>query len=321
MVNFQNILVIHKAAIGDSILATPVLKAIKTLNPNIKTSYLGQENILELFKDSCLYIDNYISFKQTFWQLKQVINLAKPDLILELTNNFKTNLLSTGFKTSKYVKNPKIHAVDNFWLTITPLIHYYNSFTIKPSFPTLFPPELSPEIVKLINNLANSNLKPLIAIAPAVGNKRANRAWCLSKWQKLIQTLAPDFKIFIIGSSEDQNITDNFKNTEYLTNVSGQLSLTQTASLLKTCKVLISGDTGPAHLAIAVGIKVIGLYGPTQLTRSGPYDNETNSISHNELCKCLNQKYCQYKNADNCSFCMESINEAEILKKLHTILN
>ncbi len=320
MVNFQNILVIHKAAIGDSILATPVFKAIKSLNSQIKLSYLGQNNILELFKNSCPYIDNYLDLRQTFWQIKQAVNLTRPDLIIDLTNNFKTNLLSVGFKTARYIKNPKIHAVHNFWQPLQPLLNYYNDLAIKPSFPTLFPPELTPHLVNSIPNLADC-YQPLIAIAPAVGNKRANRAWCLSKWHKLIQMLAPDFKIFIIGSAEDQNITDNFKNTEYLTNVSGQLSLTQTASLLKTCKVLISGDTGPAHLSIAVGIKVIGLYGPTQLTRSGPFDNEINSISHNELCKCLNQKHCQYKNADNCSFCMESINEAEVLKKLHTILN
>jgi ADP-heptose:LPS heptosyltransferase len=48
-------------------------------------------------------------------------------------------------------------------------------------------------------------------------------------------------------------------------------NLRELASLLRSAKLVIGGDTGPLHLAAALGTKVVGLYGPTSCRRNGPY--------------------------------------------------
>jgi hypothetical protein len=53
--------------------------------------------------------------------------------------------------------------------------------------------------------------------------------------------------------------------------VAGKTRLGETAALLQRCRLLISGDTGPLHMAVALGIPVVGLFGPTNPSKYGPW--------------------------------------------------
>ncbi len=309
MVNFRKIIIIHKAAIGDSVLATPVFKALKTKKPDLKLLYIGQTQINEFFRNTCEYLDDYCDINQGFFKVRKFILLNNPDLIIDLTNNFKTNLLTLGFKKSKYKKNPKIHAVNNFFETIDKINEITGLNDLKPDFPTLNPPK---------SETVSDNL-PMIALVIGVGKKRSNRSWPLNKWLELIEKLKPHYKVVVIGGSDEIDLSSNFREDLNLKNFIGKLSLTQTASLLKECKVLISSDTGPLHIAVSVGTRVIGLYGPTLVERSGPFLNEKNCISTSDICKCINLKACSVKLYNGNSQCMDKIAVSDILNKINNI--
>ena len=57
-------------------------------------------------------------------------------------------------------------------------------------------------------------------------------------------------------------------------------TLRELAGILRTAEVVIGGDTGPLHLAAALGSKVIGLYGPTDPRRNGPYGPRSRVVDH-----------------------------------------
>lgn len=57
-------------------------------------------------------------------------------------------------------------------------------------------------------------------------------------------------------------------------------------------RLMISGDTGPAHLAAAVGTPIVGLYGPTWPARNGPWDPADEVVSRADTCQCHHKRRC-----------------------------
>ena len=65
------------------------------------------------------------------------------------------------------------------------------------------------------------------------------------------------------------------------------------AAILKTAAVVVSGDTGPLHLAAAVGTPVVGLYGPTDARRNGPWAPADVAVSRFPDCRCRWRRRCR----------------------------
>ena len=164
--------------------------------------------------------------------------------------------------------------------------------------------------------------KSLIGLVPGVGKHRPHRSWILDGWQYLISALLAreDCLPVLIGGSDEIELGESLEpvlpSPAY--NLIGKLDLTQTAFVLKHCQFVVSCDTGPAHMAVAVGTPVIGLYGPTSPKRSGPYGYADLVIDQSAACKCVQTKVCQYANGSG--ECMSRIMLPEVLEKINEIL-
>ena len=64
-------------------------------------------------------------------------------------------------------------------------------------------------------------------------------------------------------------------------------------ALSRQASLFVSGDTGPLHIAAAVGTPVVALFGPTSPARNGPWDARDVSLSKYEACVCHYQRRCQ----------------------------
>lgn len=118
-----------------------------------------------------------------------------------------------------------------------------------------------------------------VGIIPGVGHKRGNRAWLPERYAQLINLLLDentDLKIALVGGPDDQATAERVlhnvevKKLAHVQNYCGRLAIPQTLALLAACDVVIGGDTGPLHMAAALGCQVLGLYGPTSVQRTGP---------------------------------------------------
>jgi ADP-heptose:LPS heptosyltransferase len=92
----------------------------------------------------------------------------------------------------------------------------------------------------------------------------------------------------------------------------GKMTLTQLGAVLKRCSVLVSGDTGPMHLATAVGTPVVALFGAIEPGRTGPVGEGHRVIRHKEV-ECVP---CMAKKCRNPIYleCMEKITVEEVFK-------
>jgi lipopolysaccharide heptosyltransferase I len=80
-------------------------------------------------------------------------------------------------------------------------------------------------------------------------------------------------------------------------------------SLIKAAALMISGDTGPMHIAGAVGTPVVGLFGPTDPKRNGPVSDDDLSASRFNACSCHYQRQCRIA-----GWCLLDISPREVLE-------
>jgi heptosyltransferase-1 len=109
-----------------------------------------------------------------------------------------------------------------------------------------------------------------VVLLPGAG--KANKQWPLERFRELARRLG-DRAVAVWGPGE-----------EALANAIGcrvapRTNLRELASVLRSAAIVIGGDTGPLHLAAALGTTVVGLYGPTNEKRNGPYGQLGNCIS------------------------------------------
>jgi len=112
---------------------------------------------------------------------------------------------------------------------------------------------------------------PPIGLIPGSENTPAKR-WPVEHWRALISAF-PDEHFLVFGTATDLPIatavSDGFA-AEHVTNLAGKTDLPTFARQLSRCRVLVTNDTGGMHLANALGVALIALFGPTNPVRTGP---------------------------------------------------
>jgi lipopolysaccharide heptosyltransferase II len=114
--------------------------------------------------------------------------------------------------------------------------------------------------------------KPLVAINPVA--KWATKLWSIAKFAKLADRLIAehDARIVFTGSQSDREVIARIGSLmkHEATNLAGETNLKILAALYERTRVAVVTDTGPMHLAAAVGTPVVALFGPTAPWRTGP---------------------------------------------------
>ncbi len=327
--SFANIVIFHPAAIGDAVLATPVAATLRLNYPGAKITYWSHASLRPLLLGLCPSIDEFVDFHKEvgFFELRKQLLAMRPDLFIDLSNSFRGEFLTsfTPIKALHYDKSDsntpaQQHAVGNFLETIRPI----SPQTPERLFPTLYPDAIAEKLVPELVAAHNMVLGPLIGLVPGVGHLRPHRGWIFDGWVYLVRRLLEDSKHIpvLIGGPEDFELAQriNMESGSRCINLCGQLQLDETAAVLKCCDVVVSGDTGPAHIAVAVGTPVIGLYGPTYPSRSGPYGNFDQILDQNQACQCIGAKYCQLTGPGQPGECMGKIMLPEVLEKVRQVI-
>ncbi|MDZ4835805.1 MAG: glycosyltransferase family 9 protein [Candidatus Melainabacteria bacterium] len=330
MKNLNHIVVFHPAAIGDAMLATPVAAILKRNFPDAHISYWTHGSLKIIINDMCPSVDDFVDYKrgQNIFSLSSQLKALKADLFIDLSNSTKGKLIPffCGTRALHYKKRadgvkPVRHAADNFVDTIRSLV----TDIPEQLFPTVFPQTDLLEVSKQQFFQGLNESRTIVGIVPGVGKIRPNRAWTVDGVVELIERLNSNdsnFPVLLGGSDERDLGAEIEKRTQgKVVNLCGKLDLAQTAAVLKQCRLVISGDTGPAHIAVAVGTPVIGLYGPTAVERSGPYGNLDLAIDRQSNCRCQYEKQCRFSPEGTAGDCMRQITTGDVMDKIELVMN
>lgn len=119
-----------------------------------------------------------------------------------------------------------------------------------------------------------------VADAPWVlfqpGARWPNKRWPVEFYSELQRRLArwrPDLRFAVLGGAEDRALGEAIAGAgaERCLDLTGRLSLPEMAEWIRLGRLMVSNDTGPMHVAAAVGTPIVALFGPTTPQRTGPY--------------------------------------------------
>ena len=267
----MKVLFITSTRIGDSVLSTSILNHIKNKFPYSLLYIATGENSATLFK-------NFTSVKRIFIMKKSILKVHwlklwsqtfffKWDIIVDLRGSIISYLL---FNEQRYIYksiNKNIHRLDELALLMK------TKCLPLPSIPIL---------KKDIKNISKDFLKLRYPIAIGASANWPAKIWPSKKFVKLIKMLLKEKKIgkkksiVFFGSKKDLKNTK--KITKYLKkskvkNLCGKLNLIEVAAHLKKCKIFIGNDSGLMHIASAMDIPTLGLFGPSLDSRYSPKGN------------------------------------------------
>ncbi len=159
--------------------------------------------------------------------------------------------------------------------------------------------------------------KPLIACHISSNNGQSKR-WPILYWATLIDKLIreQDAQVILTGAVTDLPLIESVlcHTQEHAINLAGKTSLPQLVALLQRADLVISGDSGPMHIAAAVGTPLIAIHGPTNPTLSGTISPTATILRSDIWCSpCYNAR-----DTADCRFfttqCMKNILPSQVFK-------
>ena len=335
MKHVNRILIIHQGAIGDFILSLPAISSFKNSYPDASLEIRGYLHILRLVGKR-FYADNISSVEQ-----KEMAQFYSEDNVLDakLIEHFKQFDLiiifgregsKTLFRNLKKVKVKEVCFIDTFPHNDenVHIIDYQLSqlsrlgYNTLGKVPQLFPDEgdgkRATEFFKK-RRLDDNSLK----VAIHIGSGSRMKVWPTGRFVQLSEKLIKmeGAKIILpIGPADERVAQEYFGliDSEAIIPIAN-LPLNELAAILKKCDVYVGNDSGITHVAAAVGIPVVALFGPTDPHVWGMRgDNvsvmykgglECSPCSREDMKRCVNRR------------CLEKISVEEVYKKINEIRN
>ncbi len=163
--------------------------------------------------------------------------------------------------------------------------------------------------------LAQKQLKNYVIINP--GGGWPTKRWSLEKYGILAKRIQTELALPVVvttGPGEEVFYHAMTRHCGSAVLYHLQVSFLQLIPLLQKARLLIGGDTGPFHLACALGTAVVGIFGPTSPVRNGPWRNGDEVVSHVLPCSACHKRICPTNNE-----CMDiTVDEvfAAVIKRL-----
>jgi len=146
---------------------------------------------------------------------------------------------------------------------------------------------------------------------------RQGRRWPIEHWCELAEKLIKQYncRIVLTGSAEDVKAADKITaGFPEIISFCGKLSLTESAAVIERCDAVVSGDTGPMHIAAALETRVIGLFGAMLISRTRPYGKNHFALQAQMKCIPCNRRKCRYLKKDEIfTPCMKKLLPKDVL--------
>ncbi len=327
-INPERILIIKPSSLGDIIHALPTLAALRARFPKAWIAWLIKEQWAEIL-DGHPHLDKVlaVNFDVTnWWGVIRTVRSKKFDLVVDLQGLLRSALIGklsgapvlVGFAQGRegspwlYTQRvelpiPKgqtwrlwnMHAVDRNLAVAKFLGAEYDT----PEF--WLPREEDDR--KAVNDLLKSRgvtqTDRLVAIAPLT--RQAIKNWPLERFIQVAQALVKtdNVKVVLIGT-EDSNVSKQFKAElgSRLVNVMGATRVRQLSVIFDNVELLIANDSAPLHIAVACGIPILTIFGPTNPEATGPYGRGAGShiLTQTLPCRPCGERRCRNENPLEC---------------------
>lgn len=315
----MRIAVISDAGIGNQILKTPALQAIRAAYPDSIIDYYGESHgIIGVETLRHIGIINTL----TPWTHKQRLSTRNYDLGF--------NLAAYRGMTYIFEKTRAIHQVTYNWKrgeheSVKSLSEIENVTGKRFDFKCLY------HVGKEINDKIKRDYNyEYIAISPDTRDEDLydgrmywkNRQWPKEYWEDLVSKLIKNYRVIILGRGNTEvgdYLSEKIKRD--LVNLQNKTTLEEAAAIIKNAKCLISLDTGLLHVGAGVGTKLVGLYGPSMSSKSKPFTNSRVKVITSEVdCSPCITRLKQFRNCRD-NKCMKQISVSKVYNEVLDLID
>jgi len=322
-IQVKKVLIFRLGAIGDVVHTTALIRSLKAFDSKISIQYLTTKIPSQLLEYDHDLDKIWIAENKSYWYIhnfSKKLREEKFDICINLQpptirNKIFSFLIGTR-KTLNYRKDFRFHAVENFWTTAKSI---FNDLILPENLKLSIPENIKERFLGICEG------RKVIGFNMGVSSTRQGRRWPINYWRQLAKSLIDKYncKIILTGSSDDAAFSEQILDVSLnIESYCGKLSILENTALLSICDVVISGDTGPLHIATAIGVPTIGLYGAAPVSRTGPYGTQATALYSDRKCVPCNRRKCKYSKKDDLyNLCMEDLTPDMVFNSVKNILN
>ncbi|HTA76878.1 MAG TPA: lipopolysaccharide heptosyltransferase II [bacterium] len=332
--NYSNILIRVPNWLGDSMMATPVVASVKKAFPKAKLSILCKPNFVAFWKSFSEVHEVLTVQKGLTGYIRTVIEIKNHqfDVAVTLPSSFSSAFLlfaadipkrigwggeGREFLLTHVAPAPDPRQKHLVWeyleLIRAGLGRPIPLKTVQLAFP--LNAKIKTEANQLLKSLKVTS-KSMIALGPGATYGPAKH-WPLVYWKQLILKMLESGQetLLVVGGSEEKEYLTELwrglpeKHTGRLVSLVGKTTPGVLAGVLNECKVLVTNDTGPMHVAAAVGIPAVAIFGSTSPTWTRPFGE-----GHTVIYKAVECSPCFQKTCPIGYICLNRISVSEVFE-------
>ena len=318
----HRLLLIKPSSLGDIVHTLPTLAALKSHFPEASVTWAVKRQWAGLV-ERVEGVDHILALKDGVygWLSKvPLLRAGRYDLVIDLQGLFRSGLLAwlsgcatrmglaTGREGSPWfytrrvpVPTLKMHAVDRYLLVAAAL---GASLPAAPSFRFR---ELDMDVETVERLLQREQVSPHRPwVAMNVSARWPTKRWPAEYFAQAADSLAHEGfgPIVFIGGRSEQADSARVRSLMRTPSVdfTGQTEVGLLPTLLRRAAALVTNDSGPMHIAAAVGTPVVAVFGPTDPVRTGPFGDGHSVLTHDVPCRpCLSRR-CRHTVSLACLF-------------------
>ena len=288
------ILILKPSSLGDIVLSLPVLRLLKSHLPDTEIYWWVETTFAPLLADDP-DLDGIVLFDRQRWKspvtwtepIRSVRSMRrmKFDWVIDLQALARSAIFGwfangdffIGLDDSREwasgfydlaVRRPSssLHAADWYLQVLRALdVPVHSNFTWLP---------LRPLVANEMRSKWKMDQHRWIALQP--GARWPTKRWPAEHFSEVVRQFGsrhPDFRFAVLGSQADQALAETIcrADPKRCVDLAGKISLPEMIEWIRACEVMVTNDTGPMHVATAIGKPLVALLGPTNPLRTGPY--------------------------------------------------
>lgn len=345
------ILIIRLSALGDTIHTIPLAYSLKKNISDIEIGWIVEDKAKQFIKsnpliDKCFIIPKK-RWKKRGFSLKNImeffaiirkIQRENYDIVIDTQQLFKSSVLMAFLNIKRKITHndgrefswlfanefitSKRKQFDINYHVVKRNLEFAKYLGVNNEDINFELPDSTPEVKEYISNLIakTDSSKKILVLAPATTWQ--NKHWKNAYWRELVQEYKYKCNIIMTGSSIDSRLINDILQDDIKDNVinlSGKTDLSQLSELLKYADIVISPDSGTAHIAWAAGKPaVITIFTATSPERTGPWGDKYFSIGAQTDCAPCMKRKC--KNIHDENACTSAIMPDKIINIINKLL-
>jgi len=303
-------LIVRLGSLGDVVHAIPAVAALRRAHPDAAIDWLVDPRYVELVTlvvgvDRAIPLDPRAGVMQLVGAVR-TLRAARYDAVIDLQGLIKSATLSRATGARRRIGLPRGHlreplAVRFYSETPDPgrdphvirkglaLVRAAGARDDRITFPLTVP--VTPA-AQTVTAQAGADGYAIINPGAAWPNKR----WPADRFGALAAAMRDRIgvaSIVLWGPGEEPLATSVVAVSRGAATMAPHTTITDIAAIARSARLIVSGDTGPLHIAAAVGTPAIGLFGPTLAARNGPWAEADITISRYDTCPCHYERRCR----------------------------